>query len=383
MSDMPVYIDTETSGLSAVHDAILEIALADNERTLINSLVCPPESVKAWPDAQHIHGISPEMVAGAPTLNELAPQIIQAVSGRDVVIYNAGFDAEFLGDLLAGARSVTCCMKAWAKHAGVWSDWHNDWQLHKLESAAASVCFEWPGEKHRALADTQACRAVWRYLTDETERRRVDGLIHDRTTTRKARDILASERIRADLRRADREKQAGQFIAHWWLHLYGTRTHWCSALPVRQAEESLAGVFFDKPLRLLALEDEFETVYRTPKAIPPQLHAANWFPAATWYRNELRPCAAYVGKKQGWPLFHESEAERIRELYPLRFSSPQLLPGEVLMTKTDLLKSGMSRKQISAITPVAQRQNGHNGEWYNLYTVMKETPDEFCRTRDS
>lgn len=368
---MPVYIDTETSGLSAVHDVILEIALADDERTLINSLVRPPESVTSWPDAQRIHGITPDMVAGAPTLNELAPRIVQAVSGRDVVIYNAGFDAEFLGDLLAGARSVTCCMKAWARHAGVWSDWHNDWQLHTLESAAAAVCFDWPGEKHRALADALACRAVWRYLTDEAERRRVDGLIRDSANARKARDMLASERIRADLRRADREKLAGQFIAHWWLQIYGNRTHWSSELPRRQAEETFAVIFFGKSLQLLALEEEFETVYRTTKSIPPQLHAINWFSAGKWYRDELRPCAAYVGKKQGRPLYHESECERIRELYPLRFSRPELKNTEVLMTKTELLKAGFSREQISALTPVAERQNGHSGEWYNLYKVMK------------
>ncbi|EDT2962844.1 3'-5' exonuclease [Salmonella enterica subsp. enterica] len=369
---MTVYLDTETTGLNTVSDALLEIAVVDDSGdTLLNTLIRPPEQVTAWPAAQRVHRITPEMVAGAPALAEIAPQIMAAVRDQDVIIYNAGFDAGFLGDLLAGARSVQCCMRAWAEHAGEWSDWHNDWRLHKLDAAAAAVCFTWPGEKHRAQADAQACRAVWQYLRDEAERRRVDLQHRDRRHAREADYALAEIRRREECRNDERNRQAGEFIAHWWVGLYGTRTHWCSALPVRQAEEAFAAVFFGKSLRLLALEEEFETVYRTTKSIPPQLHAINWFSAGKWYRDELRPCAAYVGKKQGWQLYHESECERIRELYPLRFSRPKLKNTEVLMTKTELLKAGFSRKQISALTPVAERQNGHSGEWYNLYKVMK------------
>ncbi|WP_430537277.1 hypothetical protein [Salmonella enterica] len=52
-----------------------------------------------------------------PSLDELASRIRAAVEDQDVIIYNASFDASFPGDLLAGARSVQCCMLAWARHA--------------------------------------------------------------------------------------------------------------------------------------------------------------------------------------------------------------------------------------------------------------------------
>nr|WP_247595136.1 hypothetical protein [Salmonella enterica] len=71
-------------------------------------------------------------------------------------------------------------MRAWARHAGEWSEWHGDWCLQRLDQAAAAVCFAWPGEKHRALADALACRAVWQYLNDDDERQRVEAVRLDR-----------------------------------------------------------------------------------------------------------------------------------------------------------------------------------------------------------
>nr|WP_247595137.1 3'-5' exonuclease [Salmonella enterica] len=109
MTSSRVYLDTESTGLSPADDALLEIAITDDSGTpLLNTLICPPETFTAWPAAQAVHGITPAMVRDAPTLYALAPAIRAAVKDQDVIIYNAEFDAGFLGDLLAGAQSVQC-----------------------------------------------------------------------------------------------------------------------------------------------------------------------------------------------------------------------------------------------------------------------------------
>ncbi|ECE0550195.1 cytoplasmic protein [Salmonella enterica] len=46
------------------------------------------------------------------------------------------------------------------------------------------------------------------------------------------------------------------------------------------------------------------------------------------------------------------------------------------MTRTALLKAGYSRATIAAMTPVAERQNRHSGDWYPLYRVQTETRDD-------
>lgn len=367
-----VYLDTETTGLDPRHDELLEIAIVgDSCEVLLNTLIKPSASNPIWPEAEAIHGIIPEMVADAPALSEISPKIEAAVKGQDVIIYNASFDQGFLGPLLSSAKSIRCCMEAWAEHVGEWSDYHGSNRWQKLADAAHAVHFEWPGEAHRALADSLACRAVWQYLVNPDERARVDAITQDQNNSWRAglalRELVREEGIRL----AAQYQLAGQFIKHWWLRLYGSNLHWTQEYCQIEAENELAIIFFGKSLTSLELEDKFEVTYQNQKDIPPHLKPASYFPKDNWYQSELKPCAAYIGKKRAWPLYHSLEDERIRSLYPLRFACPALSDTEVLLTKTKLKKAGLSDQEISALEPVAERQNPNNFEWYLLYKLEK------------
>ncbi|MDX7993253.1 cytoplasmic protein [Xenorhabdus sp. psl] len=47
-----------------------------------------------------------------------------------------------------------------------------------------------------------------------------------------------------------------------------------------------------------------------------------------------------------------------------------------MLTTTELKKHGVSNNEIQALTPVLERQNGYNGEWYFLYKINKDSlPD--------
>lgn len=166
---MAVFIDTETTGLDPSTDEILEIAIVDDTgRTLLNSLV-RPERRTEWRSAEEINGIAPADVAGAASLAELASAIRAAVEGREVVIYNAGFDAGFLGELLDGAASIRCCMQRYAEHVGEWDPKRGRLRWHRLSAAADAAGFRWPGAAHQALADALACRAIWRHVQAQGE----------------------------------------------------------------------------------------------------------------------------------------------------------------------------------------------------------------------
>ncbi|MER2473138.1 3'-5' exonuclease [Photorhabdus laumondii] len=372
MTYRSVYLDTETTGLDPDYDELLEIAIiGDSGEVLFNTLIRPSPNNPIWPEAEAIHGITPEMVADAPALSEIAHQIEAAVKGQNVIIYNAGFDTGFLGSLLSSANSIQCCMEAWAEHVGEWSDYHGSYRWQKLTDAANAVHFEWPGEAHRALADSLACRAVWRYLVDPVERKRVDVITEDKHNARLAAMAL-NELERKEKARLDAQsKLIGRFIEHWWLRQYGSNSHWARKRWLSEVEDELAIIFFGKSLASLKLEEQFEITYHNQKAIPSHLKPASHFPKDNWYQAELSPCAAYIGKKRAWPLYDISEKERIRSLYPLRFACPALSDTEVLLTKTTLKKSGFSEKEIDALEPVAERQNPNNFEWYLLYKLEK------------
>ena len=157
MTFMFVYLDTETTGLSAARgDTIVEISIIDHYGSvLLDTLVNPLRDIPYGASA--VHGITSDMVSSSPTLDEILPEIDKAVKENDVVIYNSSYDVQFFPDKLSKARSIICAMKSYSSTIG-----SKRWI--KLEEAAKHVGHKWQGEAHRALADTQACRSVWKWL---------------------------------------------------------------------------------------------------------------------------------------------------------------------------------------------------------------------------
>lgn len=370
---MTVYLDTETTGLNAGYDELLEIAIVDSLGVPLLNTLLKPLVFTEWQEAQNIHGITPMMVANAPTFSDIFSKIEAVVKDQDVVIYNADFDTAFLGSLLASAKSVKCCMLAWAKHVGEWSEYHGNYRWHKLVDAAETVYFKWTGEAHRALPDALACRAVWLYLTDTHERQRVDSITREKEIEREANFALADIAFKQKLAFDRRSKFMTKFIEHWFLGRYGIKKHWANDYGYRHElrEHELVMVFFGKSLKMLKLEEQFDTIYTEKKAIPNNLKPASFFSSEKWFQNELIPSAAYVGKKCGWKLYNISENERIRDLYPLRCAVPTLAQDEALLNRTQLKKQGYSDQEIIKLTPIVERQNYFNLKWYYLYQVPK------------
>ena len=169
-----VYLDTETTGLSGVYaggrDEIVELGILDNDgQPVINRLVRPSRQ-KSWPAAQRIHGITPALVADAPTLEGLLPVITETVRGCRVIIYNAAFDLQFFPRHVFGEADVHCAMLRYAEWKGEWNEYRGNWRWHRLGEAARATGFDEDVEWHRALGDTMACRHVWRHLERQPPR---------------------------------------------------------------------------------------------------------------------------------------------------------------------------------------------------------------------
>jgi len=72
-----------------------------------------------------------------------------------VVIYNADFDKRFFPDNFWDEIEVLCAMQRYSIATG---------RKRRLERAAKAAGHVWISSVHRALADAQACRAVWQWL---------------------------------------------------------------------------------------------------------------------------------------------------------------------------------------------------------------------------
>ncbi|UGY92344.1 TerD family protein [Streptomyces gobiensis] len=99
-------VDVETSGLRPGRDRALSLAVLTLDghgrqtgefSTLLNP-GCDPGPV-------HIHGLTPARLAGAPTFEEIAPQVGALLSSRVLVAHNAQFDYDFLAHEFARVRS--------------------------------------------------------------------------------------------------------------------------------------------------------------------------------------------------------------------------------------------------------------------------------------
>lgn len=136
-------------------------------------------------------------------------------------------------------------------------------------------------------------------MNDESERRRVDMVRRDRQLIREAGRLLSAEQREQEQRHQERQQRTDRFIRHWWLRCPDLQAHWSATLPVREATEQFAQVFFGKSVSLLTLEDRFTTVYTCSRDIPADLHPASWFPAGPWFCHELRACGGLCRTSSG------------------------------------------------------------------------------------
>jgi DNA polymerase-3 subunit epsilon len=171
-------LDTETTGLD--DDAeIVEISVIDSKgQTVIDTLVKPRSRIPR--QACDIHGITNDMVASAPTWIEVLPSVIEAIDGRDLVIYNAAYDLRLIAqtNCLYGEHTVTlgrieqlvrvsawCAMMAYSRFVGETTIRHGQetYRWHKLTNAARDCGVVIDGA-HRALADCRMTLGVLQYM---------------------------------------------------------------------------------------------------------------------------------------------------------------------------------------------------------------------------
>lgn len=98
-TDFPVlaFVDIETTGGNSERDRITEIGirtLVHGKESVWESLLDPQTFIPK--NIQRLTGITPDMVAGRPTFDEVAQQIKQELEGKIFVAHNARFDYGFI-----------------------------------------------------------------------------------------------------------------------------------------------------------------------------------------------------------------------------------------------------------------------------------------------
>lgn len=172
-----IIYDTETTGVKAEKDRVIELAAYDpvNDRTF-EQLINPGCPIP--PDATAIHHITNEMVANAPTFAEAIPEFLKFCEGDVVLIAhnNDTFDYHFLKWEFSRASIPMPNWKfldslKWARR------YRRDLPRHTLQFLREM--YQIPANNaHRALDDVIVLHKVFSYMTDDLSMDEIYALLN-------------------------------------------------------------------------------------------------------------------------------------------------------------------------------------------------------------
>ena len=159
-----VVIDVETSGLSYINSEITELSaikvVNDEEIDTFTSLVKPKEPIPAAATA--VNGITNDMVADAPAIEEVLPKYLDFIGENIVIGHNVNFDIDFIYE-----SSVRILNKPFSNNYSDTLPLAHQYvfgvENFKLGTLAAHFrIFE--SDPHRSLSDCRTTNAIYREL---------------------------------------------------------------------------------------------------------------------------------------------------------------------------------------------------------------------------
>lgn len=163
-----LFFDLELTGVYH-HDEILSISITDGTGRIVMDTLVKPAHKKKWKQTEKIHGITPDMVADAPMLDELIPTIKEIFENADVLIaYGVSTDYSHIKYIYdteeereALHRKTRCASIEFVRFQ---SEHYPELVHASLTDAMALLEIEWEGVAHTSIADTIGCAKVWEKL---------------------------------------------------------------------------------------------------------------------------------------------------------------------------------------------------------------------------
>ena len=163
-----LFFDLELTGFYD-HDEILSVTIVDATGELIMDTLVRPIKKKKWKNTEKIHGITPEMVENAPTMDELTPRIREIFDGAEnIIAYGVSTDYSHIKYIYEdGAerenfhKKIRCCANEYVRYI---TEHRPDLVHASLTDAMSCFEIEWDGVAHTSTADTIACMKVWEVL---------------------------------------------------------------------------------------------------------------------------------------------------------------------------------------------------------------------------
>ncbi len=168
MPDKLAFVDIETTGISPVHDRIIEIGVVLLEKahglSRWSSLIDPDTYLP--PQISSMTGIRSDDLASAPNFRQVADQIMDLLSDSLFIAHNARFDYSFIrqefGRLGIRFRLPQLCTVKLSRYLFPQYIGHNlDHLIGRFDLKVS--------HRHRALDDADAVRQFYQYLSENID----------------------------------------------------------------------------------------------------------------------------------------------------------------------------------------------------------------------
>jgi DNA polymerase-3 subunit epsilon len=167
-----IILDTETTGLSAEKDRIVEIACVELSnyiptKNIFHTFINP--EIKVSVDAFRVHGYSDEFLSTKPKFKDVVQNFINFIKDKKLIIHNADFDLGFLNNEfkrlnlkpILKSNILDTLQIARSKFPGVGNSLDALCKRFKINIDAR--------EKHSALLDCHLLSKVYIELVDKKE----------------------------------------------------------------------------------------------------------------------------------------------------------------------------------------------------------------------
>lgn len=166
-----VVIDTETTGLSASKDAIVEVSAVKFERympvAVFESFVNPHRSIPEA--ASKVNHITDDMVSDAPDFSQIRADLVSFIGSSTVIGHNLDFDLKFLCS--AGIAFVDPKQKFFDTLELSRRIIGDEVEDCKLVTLCDYYKIRYEGGAHRSSSDSLATGLLFRELVDERTRK--------------------------------------------------------------------------------------------------------------------------------------------------------------------------------------------------------------------
>ena len=154
-------IDIETTGFNEYHEDVLQISIIDGDGNIMLNSYVKPYYNSRWFFGAGLHYIAPEMVAGAPELHELIPQLKGILDSCDTVIgYNTGFVISFLNFLDYSGKKEEDVMEDFAPIYGEWLPSLESHKWQTLGTCADYYGYDWNSTEDSVSGALRDCYAI-------------------------------------------------------------------------------------------------------------------------------------------------------------------------------------------------------------------------------